>query len=419
MWYGSSHPFERPTFSPKIIASDVIAIVKAHFWIDVPILLTKDGRLLICLYLQNKFVDVTNLIRMNLSEEADIIPELYAGQISIMARTGNRASIIMPGFSGFGSYPSMELVQGSNQTVALEFDSIINMASFNYGHGFFRTEDNKLYSVNVLAYTSHASFQTDDEGQYVDGTLEFRQAGPRLNYGGFEKKLVPFDNPQDIKEIISGKYFTLFLMNDGYVYVQRYTYKSGQGFKNDACTSGNIMDVIFLKDECITKIITDGTQIFYLTIEGACYYQDIAYPQDSEWPVLIEALAGYRVDNAFILKSSIVFKYDDKLCTLNMLRLNRGRMILHPSYKDATLKPEPLPFFDGVPIASVTEISDQYYFLTIDGSLYTQTTYESFYLPDESGPIKIAFFDANPVATEKGKGVMSIRSALSVLNQSQ
>lgn len=398
-WWRGLYPFDQPTFSPKVIASDVIAIAKAHFWIDVPVLLTKDGRFLICLYLQDKFVDVTALLHMNLGEGADIIPELYADLISIMARASNRASIIMPGFCGFGRYPLIDLVEGSNQTAALEFDSKINMASLNYGHGFFRTDNNQLYSVNVQAYTRHAVFQE----------------GPSLNYGGFEKKLVPFDNPQDIKEIISGGYFTLFLMNDGYVYVQRYTYRSGRFINDDACTSGPILDVIFLKGECITKIITDGIQIFYLTIEGACYYQEIAYPQDNEWPVLIEALADYQVDNAFILGSSIVFKYDDKLCTLDMLRLAGGRMILHPSYKDATLKPKPLSFFDGMPITSVTEVYDRYCFLTDDGGLYTQSTYESY----ESETSKVAFFDANPIATEKKKNTMTIRSALSVLNQSQ
>lgn len=376
---------------PMIDATNVEAVHRMHYWIDIPLILTKEKRFLLHFYLQNKFIDVT--------EKAGICIDFTSYcccKTGFMVLTRNQAQIIIFGVGGLGSYPAMTLHGESFDTVALDFEEDINLSSFGYGHGFFRTKSG-LYNINVFGYRH-------GEGSNIN---------PYLNYEGFTKGLVSFEHVDCISEIVSGMFDSLFLMNDGSVWVCNYN-QAGR-------TLGILSIVPFSDDSFIIKIITDGIQFFFIADDGSCYYANSKNDGTSDGPLLIRALSNYHTENLFILDSLIVVIHSEGICLLDMVSHISypfstslcKTYIMDPSYTTSDVEPETIQFKPEMPIVSVTGTRYDFYFLLENGSLHQL----SDFCFDDTEVNAVPFFTDNPVKIDQRKSVMQIRSASSIVNE--
>lgn len=285
---------------------------------------------------------------------------------------------------------------------AYSFPSVINLMGYSHGKGIVRTNDNKLYFMG--------------RELWYDGTV----CACTRQYDSTE---IPFDDVAGIREIVCGRVYTLLLMHGGRVYSRGLAYRPDGRIGMDE----PFVRLTFPDNACISKIVSNGTKIIYITLEGQCYYtdtEDKPHPglalNKCLTPSLLQSLTGRFVTNAFITKQEIVIQDDsNRLCLLRMQpRPNMPRywpgsaVVIDPGYIDGTVQPDDLPYFDDKDIDNVIQASRSVYLTGADGRVYQSTRTKA---TDWSSK-EIEFFKWNPVAVMTESRTTMIPSALSVLN---
>lgn len=358
----------------------------------IVLMLTHDHHILLESEASRGLVDITSLVHMLLNvPKADAeysIKELRVAGETAVARSEHRiCAIIITGYAA-----SNGKLVADTHTYSLQ--SPITKFGCCYGRGYVVTEDNKLSMIGNDVY-------------YEDNTM---RNSPHIS----SPIEIDFANVAGIREIICGYVFGLLLMNDGSVYAR------GLGPRTGEVCNKPFSQVLFPYSDSITKIVTDGTKIIYITLEGTCYYTDIRvrpYPGASDslclHPSPLQSLYGRFVTGAFILDHFIVFQYDtDKLCLMYLYtQAYPVESQLAFSYQTGAMSPIDIPFYDDKGIVSIVQADGFVYFTTSEGYVY-QT--ESGFIHCDHSMVRVPFFDENPVAVSDAAS--TIPSALSVLD---
>ena len=324
--------------------------------------------------------DITALVCEVLEiEEADVeklVVEIKISKDSLAIRTENKVGTIW--LTNDGSERDYYLE-------AYSFTERIDLFDYDYGKGYVRTDDNKMHLVGVDM--------------------------------GYEKGIpaeICFSNTASIREIVCGNVYTLLLMYDGSVYARGFDYSPSEPFT----------PVMFPSNEFITRIVTNGTKIIYITLEGLCYYTDVeSKPHPGEAlnqctsPVLLQSLEGRFVTNAFIVDWEIVIQDDsNRLCLLQFDRPkprwpDKPRYIIDLHVINGSIQPVDLPYFDDKDIVSVIQASRSIYLTSATGRVYQSNRIKDW----DTNEVK--FFNDNPVAVIADGRATMIPSALSVLDR--
>ena len=422
------------TIIPELVMDSVDCIrVSNHGVRKVFVILTIDGRFFVRADLTRALENITALVNNNLktcahtSSHTSIVPEIYMYEDRVVIRT--EISLCLARLRGTYStcYPSMRAISGG-------FKHRINLVSFGYRHGFMRTDDNRLYKFG-------------SEGS----NREFRSL---THQDPYEKPILFSSDivPEHIHEIVCGPHYTLFLMIDGTVNAHKLDNMSSCYRYHERIVQLQFSDRTYSRltsfpqgpaeSMPIAKIIAKDYHIFYITIEGLCYYSytntrelgrypEIPYGPYS--PVILKALADYYVENAYTYptceRGGIVIQYDEgKLCLLNTY--TRGP--LRSEYADRSLRPKAIDVPGNELIVSVTHACNR-----IPSSLCPDSRYHPFFdrcapsslltlITTDQGHVyqkvfnqgssleKVQFFDDSPVLVEGH--VYAIPSARSCLD---
>ena len=351
---------DREPISPKICVESVAMVAS---YLDTQIILTHSNQVLYSKLSDNKIIHITWLIERRLGDNlTEPITEIYMYKRLLVARAGNRICIIHltpPTHSRPRGIPSKLHV----------FPGGIDLISFGCHHGFIKTSDGLLY---VTDGEDCSTFNSQMNIEPIDIT-----------------------DPHNIRDIVSGPLYSLFIMNDSSVQAYRRANTSKTGD-----ISKGIQPLELCQTENIAKVIPRDVNIFYITTEGACYYHDVLSQIKhrsgiKHFPVQLKSLIGLDVENVFDTNASFIVQNDaGKLCLLPKEQTDHGLdMDLEHVY--GTKAPVPLPFFDDKSIVDITQAHSCIYFTTSEGHVY-QARSDRFI--EELTAERIEFFDENPVA---------------------
>lgn len=356
--------------------------------------LTTDGRLVAGCVKSDRLDDITQAIRGRLREQTnEPFTSIHVYKGTLVATAGAQVCLILIKVFGYNNKYEVFGAESSCYT----FPSGQGEVFFGAHHGFLKSQSNLCLvgsgSVDICKY------------------LLGNEADRNLVSVRFDAKTV--------SKIICGRLFSLFIMNDSSVKAHGFT-NLGLIQKPDTVA---FHTVVFPETDIVSvsKIVTKGSSVLYLTTDGACYYGDVENLTENtvRKPVLLKDLAGRYVENAFIIEDLVIVQYREadksKLCLLRTIphdRLNQivpnvQSVIIDPAYKDGTVSPTELPFFDGKHITSVMRTEERVYLTTGEGLVY-HTTIDTI----ESDPESEPFFVENPVAVESNSQNGSASSCL-------
>lgn len=270
----------------------------------------------------------------------------------------------------------------------LVFEHEIDLAVFdNSMLALVRTVDNKLHLINSRSWANN-----------------------KLHWPLRE---IAFHDTENISEMLYvGGYFTL-LTCDGRVYVYNCHLDTG--------LAEPFEQLRIPTDESVVKIVNSYGSVVYLTDRGNCYYMNLYWGElYIRRPRSLQALQGLFVENVFWLddcESVGIAQHDCKLTYFRLAVVADGEGHIPPcserweSYcsecSNTVVEMRHLPFFDNKCIVSVASIpSVCTYFITDEGHVYSAASLDEGTVYERD-----PFFDANPIAVEKGS--QHIRSALS------
>lgn len=365
-----------------VIICDAALIVAVCRLTRTCAMLTRDGRILVKIQKVSDLIDITTFLPDSTSRE------LLDGDTEILLRARTSNSICTIAIKGRSSISFIDVgtvaYNGNLTTVYLGAETFESGFSFSLSawHAVVRDNNNHVRLIKIK-YTSTSS----EEIGYPD-------AG-------------------NIREIVCSDKCTVLLIENGTVFASGLFDDIAwpRPFRIDIYISKTFKPLEFPAGICIDRVITGGPQFFFITIEGLCYYLN-SNVREAGYPILINALTNYHIENIFIMEKHVIFQYDGgRLC---LLPLVSHRFVLEsikeidPDHLYGTSSPQLLPFCDNLGVVSVGFINKMMYVIASDGRVYCGQL-EGI----ETQPlIEIPFFVDNPAAVRDHTAM--IRSALSV-----
>lgn len=354
------------SITPTIYFRSVSAV--ASFF-NTDIVLMQNGSIIMSALIGDQATDITAEIYKRLGGGTrDLVSEIYMYKGILAARAGNCVCTVNP---------------RRIQDICLDsklhtFSRGISLTRFGKNHGFVRTNDGCLYlTEGERAYDSiYGSF----------GYMDLVQ--------------IAFADAHNIRDIICGQLYSLFIMENDSIYVQ------GRPCADDMGQQIGIQPLELCRTEHIVNVIAHNEYVFYITAEGICYASYISgrtkciKSNESKYPVLdkhfaslLKPLAGLFVEDVFVAHRSFIIRHDGgSLCLLPK------RPVLYDigsAYDDVTAIP--LPFFDDKHIVGITSVYRRIYFTTAEGLVY-QSGRRTFV--ENRTAEKVEFFDEHPVAVK-------------------
>ena len=368
--------------NPKATAGSTLIIKACHetgFYVS----LTHDGLLLAGTHLLHVPTDITTSLpqtaRIELLEEGT---EIHILDCVITVKTLHTVSFITIGYPKSMTDKHVSIAS----SITHEFPSGITSSGFGYKHGFVRTNDNNLHMLNGDNVWKHPT-----------------------------SRRLEFINPENIQEIITDIWYTLFIMKDGSVrscgLFGAHNWHPGQYAYDD----DKLFELIrFPHEISVAKAINHNHHIFFITTEGQCYYINDNVRESSI--VLIQALSSYYVENVFVLEDYVIIQHDgNKLCRLSLSTTNytygcAKAYSIDSCYIKGTWKPTALPFFDNKSIVTVKEIRRRIYYISEEGKMYWRNY---LYLGTRDSYEELSYFAENPIMVEcKTAAIRSAQSSL-------
>lgn len=297
------------------------------------------------------------------------IHDIYVGNQTLIINTGLQLIIVTLAADGSVS-----------KVGSVDFQCEIDAVCAGRYCGLVKTVDHRLFEVGVF----------DPEQNEAPTEIVFRDV-------------------QGISEMVDFSGRTFLLMDNGWVYEQKNSFKR----------------FMFPNDETITKIIDAGDQILYLTASGRLYRT----VKQRDKPVLLEELCEFFIEAVTVLRneSMVVIQHDGNKLSLLHFKYMRYQT---RGFKTrlSLVKVEPLSFFDDKGIVSISAVINKFAyicFVSDEGHVYWSrwdkenalfcvgTLVKSWICEPRAGPFtRDPFFDANPLAVNRS--VCSIRSAHSI-----
>lgn len=354
--------------------------------------LTSNDRVIVGICSHEPFIDITEAVDVLLGP-ANSIEDIHTHSQLVVIKAGSRIAVFYVASAaqirerrkdrasydaGFGFTNTIvpmwveAVTRGSIvRTAQLQFQCNIRLSYYNYYSGLAVTEDNRLY-------------------WFGDTNSRRRCASPPGLPYDWQIREIPFDRAEAISELYCGDAFLLMRMDDGQVY---------------ACQPRHSPDALeppvlisFPDHESVSKIVTDGYHILYITTSGHCYYTHARYSFDT-WKFkirLLKSLEGLLVENVFIVGKSVIVKHDTgKLSIIYLFGGLNGSAYPHRPYQKGTRKPDRLPTFDDKNIVAVVSLFWCTYFITSEGHAYW--TGGQHIRPD-SIVARDPTFDSNPIS---------------------
>lgn len=345
----------------KPYKSDPIAVLKMHSRYGI-VARTQTGRFLFVHDRLTSKSDITADIEAALSASIDEIEDFGVDAMMVVAQTKRKVCTI--NFC-FKSHKTVLKNQGS---AVFETKSDIDLFSFGYGHGFIRTSEG-LHSIGDIAL-------------YCPNEYRFQEH--RMQH-------VEFDEVANIKEIVCGPAYALFLMIDGRVFAQGY----GHGSEHTPTSSSPIIQVKFrhignIEGDLISKIVVRDTFIFYISTNGTCYHtctqlRSGSRPNPCLHPRFLVPELDFFVENVIILDDYVILQREIVSTTgleggsplvgnvrmLDASGIGPDHYILNfLMYQSHMYTFYPTTFFDDKPIVSVVQLKYHAIFITESGHAY-------------------------------------------------
>lgn len=356
--------------------------------------LTEDNRILVCIHRQNRLEDITPTVHKVFGRAVDIVSiYVYYPVLVIIAMDGIGLIHVQPSEK---TSSGLEIMQTSR--VLCCFPSEVNLWAVDqrYNWGFVRTNDNSLHWFGHSSGSEWIMWPTP--AKWVEYPVEF-------------------DNTANIKELHSSTNYMYLLMHDGSVYAKRTPHDKDRQ-QRSKCTRFEQLEI----SQSIDKIVTTAHDIFFITVEGACYHSKVFRSSSMIDIRLLQCLDGCVVENVYALLNDYIVQHDGSKLSILHVSPHRGinehnqwsfRCETFKGYAKGTIKPIPWPFFDDKPIVSVHNLTDRAYLITDEGHAYWISDIDESTEPTVTRDV---FFDANPIAVKKG--MCMIRSALMCFHQS-
>lgn len=353
---------------PTIICDSVLIAVTCRVT-NKYAMLTQNGRVLVGVGSSNYIEDITDLIPLASRGELkgcdteiflDARTRVSFGTLAIKTQTS--ISFVYVGIQMEDKAKGIHVKYIGTEI----YPSGINMFGVDSWRAVVRTNSNSLYSI-------------------------------KIGYEGITSSEIHHPEVENIQQLVCANSHIFILKQDGIV-CERSINGSMPG------------QVDVFNEESVSKIITGGPHVFFITVGGMCYYLNYDI-HGYRHPRLIGALEGYHVESLFVLRDRVIFQHDgNRLCFLHLAyyedyRFYSGRIDSQHIVNSTT--PHPLPFCEDMSIVSAENIGQHIIFITDEGRAYSALA-----LNLESQPlVEIPFFADRPLMIRNR--VTAIKSAAS------